>query len=59
MAGMGLGILLIVPLAQMCILHLGWRWAYVILATIVVGGVIPPTLLEKRSGCPAACGGGE
>jgi MFS family permease len=29
MAGMGLGILLIVPLAQMFILHLGWRWAYI------------------------------
>ena len=48
MAGMGLGILLIVPLAQMCILHLGWRWAYVILAAIVVVGVIPPTLLWQR-----------
>ena len=48
MAGMGLGILLIVPLAQMCILHLGWRWAYIVLATIVVVGVIPPTLLWQR-----------
>jgi sugar phosphate permease len=48
MAGMGLGILLIVPLAQMCILHLGWRWAYIVLATIVGVGVIPPTLLWQR-----------
>ena len=50
MAGMGLGILLIVPLAQVCILHLGWRWAYVILAVIVVVGVIPPTLLWHVKG---------
>src|SRR5262249_37296721 len=48
MAGMGLGILLIVPLAQMCILHFGWRWAYGALAVIVVVGVIPPTLLWQR-----------
>jgi MFS family permease len=48
MAGMGLGILLIVPLAQACILAFGWRWSYIVLATIVVVGVIPPTLLWQR-----------
>lgn len=48
MAGMGLGILLIVPLAQLCILHVGWRWAYIALAMVVLVGVIPPTLLWQR-----------
>ena len=48
MAGMGLGILLIVPLTQLFILHLGWRWAYIVLAAIVLVGVIPPTLLWQR-----------
>jgi sugar phosphate permease len=48
MAGMGLGILLIVPLAQMFIMHLGWRWAYIALAVVVLVGVIPPTLLWQR-----------
>lgn len=48
MASMGLGILLIVPLTQLFILHLGWRWAYIALAAIVLVGVIPPTLLWQR-----------
>ncbi len=48
MAGMGLGILLIVPLAQMCILHFGWRWAYVAMAIVLLLGVVPPTLLWQR-----------
>ena len=48
MAGMGVGILFIVPLAQMCIHHLGWRGAYLVLAALVLLGVIPPTLLWQR-----------
>jgi MFS family permease len=48
MAGMGLGILLIVPLAQTLILHFGWRSAYLVLAGVVLLGVIPPTLLWQR-----------
>jgi sugar phosphate permease len=48
MAGMGLGILLIVPLTQLCILYLGWRWAYIVLAGVILVGVIPPTLLWQR-----------
>ena len=48
MAGMGVGILFIVPLAQMCIQHLGWRGAYVALAVLVLLGVILPTLLWQR-----------
>jgi len=48
MAGMGLGILLIIPFTQWCILHLGWRAAYLVLAGVLLVGVIPPTLLWQR-----------
>jgi MFS family permease len=48
MAGMGLGILLVVPLTQSFILHLGWRWAYIALAILSVVTIIPPTLLFQR-----------
>ena len=48
MAGMGLGILLVVPLAQTFILRFGWRWAYIALAAVMLIGIIPPTLLWQR-----------
>ncbi len=48
MAGMGLGIVMIVPLAQTFILYAGWRWAYVLLAAVMLIGIIPPTLLFQR-----------
>jgi MFS family permease len=48
MAGMGLGILLVVPLSQTLILYFGWRWAYVALAVLTVVLIIPPTLLFQR-----------
>ena len=48
MAGMGLGILLVVPLTQSLILHLGWRWAYIALAVLAVVTIIPPTLIFQR-----------
>jgi MFS family permease len=48
MAGMGLGILLVVPLTQSLILHFGWRWAYVALAVLAVVTIIPLTLLFQR-----------
>jgi MFS family permease len=48
MAGMGLGILLVVPLTQSFILHLGWRWTYVALAILALVTIIPPTLLFQR-----------
>ena len=48
MAGMGLGILLVVPLTQSLILHFGWRSAYVALAVIALVTIIPSTLLLQR-----------
>ena len=48
MAGMGLGILLVVPLTQSLILHFGWRSAYVVLAVVALVTIIPPTLLFQR-----------
>jgi MFS family permease len=48
MAGMGLGILLVVPLTQSLILHFGWRWAYVALAIFALITIIPPSLLFQR-----------
>jgi MFS family permease len=48
MAGMGLGILLVVPLTQSLILHVGWRWAYIALAIFTLVMIIPPTLLFQR-----------
>lgn len=48
MAGMGLGIFLVVPLTQVLILHLGWRWAYIAPAVFAVVTIIPPTLLFQR-----------
>jgi predicted MFS family arabinose efflux permease len=48
MAGMGLGILLVVPLSQTVVLHAGWRWAYLALAAMSLIGIIPPTLLFQR-----------
>jgi MFS family permease len=48
MAGMGLGILLIVPFTQSLILEVGWRWTYVLMAVFAVVTIIPPTLLFQR-----------
>lgn len=43
-AGIGVGICGLVPLAQFFIDWVGWRWAYRILAALIVGWVIPATL---------------
>jgi MFS family permease len=43
-AGIGVGIFGLVPLAQFFIDWVGWRWAYRILAALIVGWVIPATL---------------
>jgi MFS family permease len=43
-AGIGIGIFGLVPLTQLLIDRVGWRWAYRILAGLIVGWVIPATL---------------
>ena len=42
-AGIGVGIFGLVPAAQFLIDRVGWRWAYRILAGLVVGWVVPAT----------------
>ncbi len=42
-AGIGVGIFALVPLAQFFIEWMGWRWAFRILAALIVGWVIPAT----------------
>ncbi|HWU41108.1 MAG TPA: MFS transporter [Candidatus Acidoferrum sp.] len=43
-AGIGIGIFGLVPLAQWLTDRVGWRWAYRILAGLIVGWVIPATI---------------
>ncbi len=50
-AGIGVGILVMVPLSQWLISGIGWRTAYLALAAIVVAGVLPIALL-LLSGSP-------
>jgi MFS family permease len=42
-AGIGVGIFGLVPLTQFFIDRVGWRWAFRILAALIVGWVIPAT----------------
>ena len=50
MAGVGVGIIGLVPLSQLIISRLGWRTAYVILATFVLTIVIPINAIFQRKG---------
>ncbi|MBI4571963.1 MAG: MFS transporter [candidate division NC10 bacterium] len=43
-AGIGVGISGLVPLAQFLIEWCGWRWAFRILAVLIVGWVVPATV---------------
>jgi MFS family permease len=52
-AGIGVGIFGLVPLAQFFIDRVGWRWAYRIVAALIVGWVIPATLALVRDPPPA------
>jgi MFS family permease len=52
--GIGLGILALVPFAQLLIDGLGWRWALRALALLVAVWIIPATLLLVRSAPPVA-----
>ena len=47
-AGIGVGISGLVPLAQLLIDWCGWRWAFRILAILVVGWMIPATIWLVR-----------
>jgi MFS family permease len=48
--GMGLGMLLIVPLAQHLITLAGWRYAFMLLGAMVLIAIIPPNaILQRRS----------
>jgi len=47
-AGIGIGIMVVVPLVQILITQLGWRTAFVWLAGIVVAGLVPVGLIVLR-----------
>jgi MFS family permease len=47
-AGIGIGISGLVPLAQYLIGWVGWRWAFRILAVLIVGWVLPATFWLVR-----------
>jgi len=47
-AGIGVGIFGLVPLTQLMIDWWGWRWAYRVLALLIIGWVVPATLLLIR-----------
>jgi MFS family permease len=53
-SGMGIGVLTIVPLAELLISSLGWRSAYLILAGLLAGVIAPLNLVLHRHGPPAA-----
>jgi len=48
MSGIGVGVLLLVPTVEFCITHFGWRNAYLLLAALVVGLLLPLNLLLAR-----------
>ncbi len=55
--GIGLGIFTLVPFAQFLIDRVGWRWAFRVLAVLVVGWVIPATAgLVREAPSPGASG---
>jgi MFS family permease len=56
-AGIGIGVLGVVPLAQFLIEQVGWRWAYRALAVLILGWTVPATLGLVRDPSPAPAGG--
>jgi MFS family permease len=55
-AGIGVGIFGLIPLAQFLINGVGWRWAYRILAGLIVAWILPAASLLVRDP-PAGAGG--
>lgn len=53
-AGIGVGIFALVPLVQLMIDSLGWRWALRGLGVLIVAWVVPATLLLVRDAPPSA-----
>ncbi len=53
-AGIGAGIFGLVPFAQLLVDWVGWRWAYRILAMLILGWVLPATAALVREAAPAA-----
>jgi MFS family permease len=52
-AGIGAGIFGLVPFAQLLIDRVGWRWAFRVLAALVVGWICPATAALIRDPPPA------
>ncbi len=48
LSGIGMGTLVMVPLAQFLIDTVGWRWAFLVLAGIILGIVLPINALFQR-----------
>jgi MFS family permease len=51
-AGIGVGIFGLVPLAHLLIDRFGWRWAYRIFATLIVGWILPAVFWLVRDPPP-------
>jgi MFS family permease len=47
-SGISMGIMILVPLCQLLIDHLGWRWALRLLGAAVVGWLVPATIWLLR-----------
>ncbi len=47
-AGISMGITILVPVCQLLIDHVGWRWAFRVLGLAVVGWLVPATLWLLR-----------
>lgn len=59
-AGIGVGILVVVPAVQQAITAFGWRTAYALLAALIVIGIAPANLLlQRRQPTGFAAGPGE
>lgn len=58
-AGIGVGIFALVPLAQLLIDALGWRWALRTLGAMMAAWIVPATLVLVREARPGSSGAEE